>query len=206
MSITINGSGSITGLVSGGLPDGSVTAADIESSLDLSGKTVTLPAGTGGKVLQVVSTTKTDTASFTSNSTNTFVDISGMSVTITPTSATSKILIIFTIQVSQNAAASIHVRLMRDSTAISVGDAAGSRLQDTVFTRPSANPYQFDSQNLAANFLDSPSTTSATTYKLQATLGASYSGPFYLNRVQVDNDSDYTTRTASTITAMEIAG
>ena len=49
MSITINGSGTITGISAGGLPDGSVTAADIESSLDLTGKTVTLPSGTGGK-------------------------------------------------------------------------------------------------------------------------------------------------------------
>ena len=52
MAITINGTGSITGLTAGGLPDGSVTAADIETSLDLTGKTVTLPSGTGGKILQ----------------------------------------------------------------------------------------------------------------------------------------------------------
>ena len=49
MAITINGTGSFTGLTAGGLPDGSVTAADIETSLDLTGKTVTLPSGTGGK-------------------------------------------------------------------------------------------------------------------------------------------------------------
>ena len=49
MAITIDGSGTITGISAGGLPDGSVTAADIESSLDLTGKTVTLPSGTGGK-------------------------------------------------------------------------------------------------------------------------------------------------------------
>ena len=49
MAITIDGSGTITGINAGGLPDGSVTAADIESSLDLTGKTVTLPSGTGGK-------------------------------------------------------------------------------------------------------------------------------------------------------------
>jgi len=55
MAITINGTGSITGLTAGGLPDGSVTAADIETSLDLTGKTVTLPSGTGGKVVKVTS-------------------------------------------------------------------------------------------------------------------------------------------------------
>ena len=55
MAITINGTGSITGLTAGGLPDGSVTAADIETSLDLTGKTVTLPSGTGGKIIKVTS-------------------------------------------------------------------------------------------------------------------------------------------------------
>jgi len=41
MSLVLNGSGSITGLSAGGLPDGSVTADDIASTLDLSGKTIT---------------------------------------------------------------------------------------------------------------------------------------------------------------------
>jgi hypothetical protein len=53
MAITINGTGSITGLTAGGLPDGSIVAGDLASSLDLTGKTVTLPSGTGGKILQV---------------------------------------------------------------------------------------------------------------------------------------------------------
>jgi hypothetical protein len=52
MAITINGTGTITGISAGGLPDGSVTEADLASSLDLSSKTVTLPSGTGGKILQ----------------------------------------------------------------------------------------------------------------------------------------------------------
>jgi hypothetical protein len=51
MAITINGSGTITGLSAGGLPDGSVTAGDLESTLDLTGKSVTLPSGVGGKVV-----------------------------------------------------------------------------------------------------------------------------------------------------------
>jgi hypothetical protein len=162
--------------------------------------------GNSGKVLQVISVTKTDTTSFTSTATSAFQDISGMSVSITPTSATSKIFVTFTIQVSQSAAASVHVRMVRDSTAIAVGDASGTRVQSTVLTRPAASPYTFDSQNLAASFLDSPATTSAVTYKLQATLGASYTGSFYLNRTPGDGtDSDITGRPVSTITVMEIA-
>jgi len=155
-----------------------------------------------GAVLQVVQGSYTGQVSTTSTS---FVT-TNLTASITPTSASSKIFVMFTIQVSQNASASVHVRLVRDSTAISIGDSASNRLRDTVFTRPAAIPYDYDSQNLAANFLDSPSTTSATTYKLQATLGSTYNGTFYLNRVKLDDDTDYTTRTASTITVMEIAG
>jgi hypothetical protein len=89
MALVLNGSGSITGLSAGGLPDGSVTADDIASTLDLSGKTVTLPSGVGGKVLQAVYDYTTATASTSSTSfTNT-----GFSLSITPTDATTKMLV-----------------------------------------------------------------------------------------------------------------
>ena len=51
MAITINGSGTITGISAGGLPDNCVTAADLATTLDLSSNTVTLPSGTGGQVI-----------------------------------------------------------------------------------------------------------------------------------------------------------
>ena len=47
MAITINGSGTITGITAGGYPDATVTADDLAATLDLSGKTVTLPAING---------------------------------------------------------------------------------------------------------------------------------------------------------------
>ena len=46
MAITINGSGTITGVSAGGLPDGSVTADDLASTLDLGSKTLTIPTNT----------------------------------------------------------------------------------------------------------------------------------------------------------------
>ena len=160
-----------------------------------------------GSVLQVVSTTKSDTGSFSSTTTNTFVDLSGLSVTITPTSASSKILVFFTVNVTRSSSATQHVRLMRDTTAIGVGDAAGSRLQDTVITRDSPSgdvPYSLWIGNLNGSYLDSPSTTSATVYKLQGTLGVSYSGTFYINRSGDDANADYGGRPISSITVMEI--
>jgi hypothetical protein len=51
-------------------------------------------------------------------------------------------------------------------------------------------------------FLDSPATTSATTYKLQVLVNASGTG--YLNRTQGDSNAVSTLRTASTITVMEV--
>ena len=78
MAITINGTGTITGISAGGLPDGSVTAADLASSISL------------GKVLQVVHTVygTSDT-----NTTTTLAD-TGLSLSITPVAAGSKILVI----------------------------------------------------------------------------------------------------------------
>ena len=166
--------------------------------------TGTVTGISAGKVLQVVSTTKTDTASFSSSSTNTFADITGMSVSITPSATSSKILVMFSCNVGQSTTATIHVRLLRDSTAIYVGDSVGSRLQDSAILRTAASPYTLEIGNLNGTHLDSPSTTSAVTYKLQGVLGASYSGTFYLNRSGADSNADFGGRPASSITVMEI--
>jgi len=200
MSITINGSGTLTGLSAGGLPDGSVVAADLASGAITSGA---LPAGS---ILQVKQTVKTDTGSFTSTNTNTFVDIPGMSVSITPSSTSSKILVLFTANVSQSTSATIHIRLTRGSTSIFQGDAAGNRFGSTQINRTASTPYVLEIPTLFGSFLDSPSTTSATTYKLQGTLGSTYSGTFYVNRSSLDENLDYGGRTASSIIVMEVAG
>ena len=157
-----------------------------------------------GKILQVVSTTKTDTSSFTSNSTNTFVDLSGLSVSITPTAASSKILIQFDVSVAVGTG-TVHVRLVRGSTAIAVGDSASNRLQSTVARRSQSSVYALESTPMSMSFLDSPNTTSATTYKLQGTAGSSYNTTYYVNRSSSDTDADYGARVASTITATEVA-
>ena len=153
--------------------------------------------GGGGKVLQVLSTTKSDTFSTSSTS---FTDITGLSVSITPSSTSNKILIIYTVSGGHNA--HTFTRLMRDSTAISVGDTAGSRTSATT-----GNFYENSSGTMSytysVSFLDSPSTTSATTYKGQQMTN---SGTTYINRSRSDTDANYAARTVSTITVMEIDG
>ena len=155
--------------------------------------------GAVGGILQVVSTTKTDT--FTSTST-TFADVTGLSATITPSSISSKIYVVASITGNGTAGTTImHLRLTRAATAIFVGDAAGSRVQSGVSildTETSA------SSSSVISGLDSPATTSATTYAVQVRNQGT--GTVYINRSSSDGNAVSAGRTVSTITLLEVAG
>jgi hypothetical protein len=150
-----------------------------------------------GGVLQVVSTTKTDTFSTSSTS---YVDITGLSVSITPVSVGSKILVMASLYGDTSVGNIGMIQLVRNSTAVAIGDASSNRVRATTgvgtfeANRPNSGSVQF---------LDSPATTSATTYKLQMRTA---SGTVYLNRSSADNDDSAHPRASSTITLMEIAG
>ena len=149
------------------------------------------------RVLQVVSTTKTDT--FTTASTS-FTDVTGLTVTITPQSSTSKILVLAQVSASEDYGVSAgFTRLVRGATAIDVGDTAGSRTSSSF--SPSVNNTA-TALTGSLVFLDSPATTSATTYAIQARTN---SGSFYINRSKADTDASSYPRLASTITVMEIS-
>jgi hypothetical protein len=189
----VNGSGTY-------LPMSFYTNNALAAQIDTSGNFFgTGKMGGVGSVIQVVSTTKTDT--FSTGTSAAWVDITGMSVSITPTSASNKILVIF----SGNAAGTTgtsgwSAQLVRGSTAICIGDAAGSRLSAST---GGATPDSNWSLPASINYLDSPATTSSVTYKIQGRVGA---GSFYFNRSQADTDSSGIMRSASTITVMEIKG
>ena len=190
--------------------DGSVTDAKI-AAMAASKLTGAMPALDGsaltgvGKVLQVKQTHLNTTQSVASASTSNFADFTGFNATITPSSTSSKIMVMadvnYGIQVG-----TIHFRLVRDSTAIAVHDTpGGTRIASTKNSRPDATPYAIYSDNLSMNFLDTPSTTSAITYKVQGTLGATYNNTMYLNRPYHMGDSaDYNGRGVSTLILMEI--
>jgi len=183
----------------------------IEAPNTSTDRTITLPDATGtllnsdgdgssltgtGKVLQVVSTTKTDTFS---SSSSTWTDVTGLSVTITPAATSSKVRIAASISgTGLHNAVQSQLRLVRDSTAINIGDAAGSRTQAT-FGQYAGAPDGSDTS--AVDFIDSPSTTSATVYKIQMRLNSSTG---YINRSSTDSDTSAYYRTTSTITVMEI--
>jgi len=148
-------------------------------------------------VVQVKTATKTDT--FSMNST-TFADITGISVSITPTSASNKILVLATINAADPAdGTQSFIRLMRDSTAIGIGDTASNRIRSTAAGR---SPSSTAIVSLGVNFIDSPATTSATTYKIQ--IRSSGGNTVYVNRGNDDGDLTTIPRTISTITVFEV--
>tara|TARA_Y100000768_G_scaffold100036_1_gene73075 strand:- start:119 stop:721 length:603 start_codon:yes stop_codon:yes gene_type:complete len=152
-----------------------------------------------GKILQVVSATKTDTLTTTSQP---YVDITGLSVSITPSSSSNKVLVSYTL--SMAATGFPMFKVLRDSTDVFVGDAASNRVR-CFFGGYTGGLHTSMVLPVSGNFLDSPSTTSSTTYKVQT--GTIYSTGYaiYINRSQVDNDVNYFPRTASSITVMEVA-
>jgi hypothetical protein len=154
-----------------------------------------------GSVLQVVQATKTDTQTFSGLSTS-WADITGLSVSITPTSASSRILIMGTLMMAQNDNPA-QMRIVRDSTPIFIGDAASNRKRATAQVyATSGNVITFV---VSPCFVDSPNTLSALTYKFQYSIGGGATQ--YVNRTARDADaSSEDARGASSIIVMEIAG
>jgi len=161
----------------------------------------TYAAAAGGKIGQVVSTTLTTTTTASPNTT--WTDIAGMTVAITPSATSSKVNVDFRACLSVNGGnENMSIRLMRDSTAICIGTGSmGSR--DPV-TTAAFNDAQVTRTSHMANqtFLDSPSSISSVTYKLQ--WRATSNQALYLNRSRGDADDISNQRTASTITVMEV--
>ena len=155
--------------------------------------------GSGQVPVQVQSVVKTDT--FTMAST-TFADITGLSVSITPTSASNKILIIANVcHVGTGSTSASGIRLMRDSTPIGIGATAGNR--SLTSGGASYGTFGISLEGDSIVFLDSPATTSATTYKIQI---KAYASTAYVNRSGLDSDDQAYYRSMSSITVMEISG
>jgi hypothetical protein len=167
-------------------------------------KIAQLEARTEGKILQVVSTAKTDTFSASVASGN-FSAVTGLSASITPASASNKILVTTHLHLSMNTASGTgSYRIMRGATPVGVGDLAGSRGQQTA----ALNNYDNDTgdiANVSMTFLDSPATTSATTYSVEFYTYTGTTQTLYLNRSQLDANNSFGVRPISTITVMEVS-
>ena len=192
MPITLNGSGTVSGISAGGLPDGIIQSADLAS-------------GVGGKILQVQSTVKSDGFSATVGGAATTNVITGLTVTITPASTNSKILLMANISGVASGSAWHYWSVTRGGSKISgaTGDQWGSnRHRDTI------SGYPFNSPDIMNNFylhyLDSPSSTSAQTYGIVYTNGSNSNKTIYINQ---GTASDVTDRGSviSVLTAVEVA-
>ena len=180
MPITINGNGTITGISSGGLPAGTVTSA-------------TLASGVGGKILQVKQTFKNDTASTNSG---TYAAISGLTVSITPSSSSNKILYRGCLYLAGSGSESVF-RLTRTVGGSATEIATPSTFaddEDGTFAHGGGSRYAGHS----FEFLDSPNTTSAITYGIKWQV---HSGTTYLNRTW---DANWF-HGVSSVTAMEVS-
>ena len=145
-----------------------------------------LPSGASGGIIQVVQVTKTDQFSTSSTS---YVDVTGLSASITPTRSDSKILVRVCVMIGTgNTANDNFIRVLRGSTNILTTDYCVRNDEGT------SNNTEY-----TIEVLDSPSTTSQTTYKLQ---GKAETNEIFVNR----RGDPSVTMGQSTITLMEVSG
>ena len=169
-----------------------------------SGDTISVPTGATmsapGHVIQVVSTNMNTTFTYTGT---TYSDVTGLSLSITPSSTSSKILVHYDTVSATTGSYKYFLKVVRligsTTTDLGLPAAAGSR----ILTQIGSHGWNTNSVDLVGSFtyLDSPSTTSAITYKVQV----STEGAWYLNRSVDDTDSADFGRYVSNITAMEVA-
>jgi hypothetical protein len=188
--------------------EGMVTYLEDSNAVEVYNGSAFTAVGQGG-ILQVVSTTKTDTFS-ASLATAAFTEITGLTAAITPSSTSSKILAMVNVYGSNNLAnryASFALNLQRGTTDIGLGDADGAKTRVTAHTQDAMNS-DGNADTLTFQFLDSPSTTASTTYSVEIgnVAATTATGTFYVNRNPSTADNARTARPASTITLMEIAG
>jgi hypothetical protein len=195
MPIAINGSGTITGVSVGGLPDGIVDTDMIAAGA------VTGPKKGAGSIIQVVSVQLTNQITYNGTS---FDNISGFNASITPASTSNKVLVMFNINAgSNNNGNRIVFRVSRtgDDNEF-VGDASGSRVRATA-QHAVSNPSDQRSNHIS--YLSSPSSTSAVTYQLQAKLQVGGGSSVRFGASGSDSDSSLEGRTPQSIILMEIA-
>ena len=180
----------------------STAASSDAMTIDSAGKP-SFPNGGVGKILQVIQTVKTDTWSSTAAS---FTDISGMSLSITPTSTSNKILIEVNLNYGGTSNLYAALKVLRDSTVVvtSTAVAQGNQINGSfvINTVQGANSnYKVNSAGF--KFLDSPSSTSALTYKVQVYVRDNET--FNINRPNNNDNDNYVMGGTSSITAMEVA-
>ncbi len=205
--VTIAGDANGTGVFTIAAPNGNTNRTLVlpdEAGTVLTSAGVPSSAMPAGSVLQVLQAVKTDVFSATATA-GSWIDITGLSVSITTASASSKILVFADVALgtSGDATGQPFLRLVRNSTAIYIGDASGIRVQAMSGNSVYGTGIIYKHQKQNGVYLDSPASSSSITYKLQ--LGVTASVTSYVNRNGYDANRWEDARLASSITIMEIA-
>ena len=163
-----------------------------------------VPSGGGGGIIQVVQTIKTDDDFSTSASLNTKATITGLNATITPKFSTSKVLVMMNLLVGASGDTTGGGTILRDSTEIGIADASGNRTRNTFGFGVKTTGSLWITESVSRIILDSPNTTSATTYSIK--IGGNGGVNIYINREGRNNDNATdTTIGSSSLTLMEIS-
>jgi len=147
----------------------------------------------GGAIVKVVAAVKTDTATVTGTTPATV-----FSASITPASASNKIAIVAMLSIGQALNNSPLIDILRGSTAVAQGDAAGNRRRITTAVNTNLASMM---QSVSVVADDSPATTSSTTYNIQ--ISSNSTGSVFLNRSSTDTDTTAFARGASSILLIE---
>lgn len=188
-----SGSGSLT------LQAPNTNSAQMATFPDSTGTVVTTGTPQSGSVLQVIQSTLTTGSAYTSTS---YADISGLSATITPKFSTSKVLVMYRVNGSNNISSNMNAfQITRNTTAIGNGSNSGQ------WPCHSAVRGQYSDGNplwtSAGMYLDSPASISALTYQIQYRVDGNTG---YINRDPSNGATLNYATPLSTITLMEIAG
>ena len=162
-----------------------------------------IPTGGGGGIIQLVSTIKTDTVSL-SMATTTESGVY-MATSITPRSASNKILIQVWMNMGFSNNGTVGMILTKGGSTLTAPTGAASsnrkRVSAANHTTNTARDFQ-----IFYTYLDSPLTTSATTYGVKFSHAENGTETLYINRNATDSDSNLTQKPASTLTLMEVSG
>ena len=162
-----------------------------------------LPSGSNGGIIQTVHINSN--VHMTSTSTS-YVDLTGITATITPQSSSNKILIVCGLAISKEANHSFLGRMLRNGSTISgsggVAESGHGNQEDGTWWLVRTTPH--DVHTAVIHYLDSPATTSATTYKAQGKTSNSSQG-FSLNKTNASSDQSYASPAFSYMTLFEIS-
>lgn len=180
---------------------GNVTSSGTVTATSFSGDGSALTGVSAGKVLNVVQTVETSVSSY-SCAAGAFVDL-GISASITPSSASNKILVIASASVSTNVVdqACVITLYQGGSPSSFIGDAAGNRQRNTA---TAAVSYDRHFGTCAFSYLASVTDTNPVTFELYGSHTSTVTRTLYVNQASSDSDVNYVHRGASSIILMEI--